>query len=720
MAFSHFHRNRAKYLGFFLVATVFSLLVFPITSELTDMASNLFGKTTGRFTFTTSGGKQVAVEDETIQAASVELAGAVGVFAQLGGIDSYSALSASDRTYAHLILLADAEELGIAPPAGRAHALIDEFKQFVQQRNPTRKLLVSEWHAMLAQMRLTEDRLEFRLGELAQVEAYVRAMKGVRVLDPVRVHQLAMPKATLVTLDHVELPFQKFKDELRAAPPADADLETWWKGLAAEVIEKKYTRSERYTIDLVALDVAAWDPATVAAELVAADLLATLELTDEEYLADGKRDALRYFGDRSKVPAAAADVTPEARAKILKDRQLKATFEKLRADFDAAVAALPPLVPPAALAPDADDAAKEAAKLAAQKVQEERAATETVAFAGIVAKYGFAVTTVADKESKELADLDPPKDTSLQFLVRGLSAPGQSGIRTQSVLPTGERIHGYLVRKAAADKDAEPKPFAEVKEDALAQWIDEHAEEKAKAKGEELLAALLAEAEKLVPAEVLDVYKAELKAGVEKLDQDKELDDDQRTVAKKAKQSAYVGLVSGYAGARYGAHFLDIVKSLGLDAKRVGPHRRDVSSSWYFNDRFSGAERFLFRQNRFATSAQDSSGPSLLSLATGAVLNEVLVDTASGAAYVAMVASSVLPAVGDLTARDRQQAERDLQSEWSRYDNPFMMQFRQFAPPPPPAYENPFAMVQIARRHHPKLRVNDASQSTAGASPYGY
>ena len=719
MAFSHFHRHRAKYLGFFLVATVFSLLTFSITRELNDMASKLFGKSTASFTFTTSGGRLVAVEDETIRSASIELAGAVGIFAQLGGIDPYSALSPSDRNYAHLILLADAEELGIAAPAGRAHQLVDDFKQFVQQRNPTVKLKVAQFHAMLAQMRLTEARLEFRLGELAQVEAYVRAMKGARVLDPVRVHQLAMPKATLVTLDHVELPFQKFKDELRAAPPADADLETWWKGLAAEVIEQKYTRSERFTIDLVALDVAAWDPATVAAELVK-----KVELTDEEYLADGKRDALRYFGDRSKSPAAAADVTPEARAKIQKDRQLKVTFEKLRADFDAALAALPPLVPPAVLAPNADDAAddaaKEAAKLAAQKVLDERAAAEAVAFSGIVAKYGFAVTTIADKESKELADLDPPKDTSLQFLVRGLSAPGESGIRTQSVLPTGERIHGYVVRKAAADKDAEAKPFAEVKEDALAQWIDEHAEEKAKAKGEELLAAILAEGEKLVPAEVLDVYKAELKAEVEKLDKDKALDDEQRTAAKKAKQAAYVGWVSGYAGARYGARFLDIAKSLGLEAKRVGPHRRDVSSSWYFNDRFSGAERFLFKQNRFATSAQDSSGPSLLSLATGAVLDEVLVDTASGAAYVAMVASSVLPAVGDLTARDRQQAERDLQSEWSRYDNPFMMQFRQFAPPPPPAYENPFAMVQIARRHHPKVRVNDPSQSTAGASPYGY
>lgn len=709
MAFAHFHRHRTKYLVLFLFGTLFSLLVFPITRGLNDLAAGLFGRTSGHFVFTTTGGKEVSVEGEALQAASFELGGALGIFAQVGGLDPYASLEKSYRHYAHLILLADAEELGIVAAPGRAAGMVAEFKQFLQQSNPTRQLTVSDYQRMLAQMNLTEERLLVRLGELCQVEAYARAMKGARVLDPVRLAQLAAPKATKVALDWVELSFDKFKEELRATPPADADLETWFKGLAADVIEEKYTRGERFSLDLVLVDAGSFDPAAVPAELVA-----KVELTDDEYLADGKRDPLRYFGDRAKVPAKAEDLTPEARARIQKDRQLKATFEKLRADFDVAVAALPKLPDPPA--PDADDAAKEAAKTALA----ERAVAEGAEFAKVVARYGFAVVTHADLEMKQLAELDPPKDSSLQFLARGIAQPGASGIRTQSVLPTGDRTFGYVVRLAAATKPSEAKPFAEVKDAVLTQWIDEHAREKAQAKGEELLSQLRIEGEKLLAPEVLAAFQADRDRMTAEIEANKSLTDaEQKKASLDAVQREYVGWISGALGARYGARFREVAQGLGLVVKSAGPHRRDLSTSWYFNDRFSGAERFLFRQNRFATSAQDSSAASLLAMGAGAVLQEVLVDEAGGACYVATVTSSTLPTVDDLTARDRQQAERDLESEWSRTDNPFM---RRFAQGTTPACENPFAMVQIARRHHPRVRVNNSSASTssAGGSPYGY
>lgn len=704
MAFGHFHKYSARYLAVFLALTLFSLLTFNVTGAMTTLAAKLFGGTGGaRFTFQSSSGAMVNIDDEAIAIAAAELPGAVAIFEQVEGYSPYSALGEGERTWAHFMLLADADELGIVAPPERARELVTRFKQFVQRRNPEVQLTVTDFAAMLARSRLNEGRLEARLGELCRIEALMRAQQGVRVVDPVRLAQLFTPKGTKVGLDYVELSFERFKAELAAAPPADADLETWFKGLAADVIEEKYTRGERYTVDFVLVDANAFDPATVPA-----DLVPPTELTDDDYFAEGKRDPLRYFGDRLKVPATAADVTPEARAKIKKDRHLKATLEKLRSEYDVAVAALPAIEP---AKPDADDAAKQAAEAALA----ERVAKEAAAFAEQAKRFGFAVTTVADQEMKQLAELDPPKDSSLQFMVRGLSAPGSAGIRTQSVLPTGERTHGYVVRLAAAAKPAEPKPFAEVKGDVLAHWIEEHAKEKALAKGEELLALLLADGEKALPGATLAAYAKERDEALAKVETDKTLDDDGREAQRSFHRRSYARNVQSVARAAYSARFADHAKALGLEVKSLAPQRRDVSSSWFFNDRFSGAERFLLRQNRFA---QDGSGePMVMALRTGAVLPQVLVNDADNAAYVAMVRSRELPTPEAMTAKDREAAERELKSEWSRLDNPMMFGFQRLSGGKLPVYENPFAMAQLIRRHHPKTRVN---QGTTSFSPDGY
>ncbi len=707
MAFQHFHKHNAKYLGIFLVLTLFSLLTFNVTGAMTTLAAKLFGGTGGaKLSFQTSSGKTVNIDDETLAAASVELPGASAIFAQVEGYDPYSSLSEGDRTYAHLMLLADADEVGIVTPTERATELVTRFKQFVQRRNPQIQLTVTDFAAMLARSRLSEQRLEFRLGELCRVEAVMRAQQGVRVIDPVRLGQLYTPKATQVGIDYVELSFERFKSELAAAPPSDVDLEAWFKGLDANVVAEKYTRGERYSVEFILVDADAWDPASVAADLVSA-----VDLTDDDYLADGKRDALRYFGDRTKIPATAADVTPEARAKMKKDRQLKATLEKVRAEFDVAVAALPAVEE---AKPDADDAAKQAVTAALA----DRVAKENAAFAEQAARFGFTITAHSDLEMKQLAELDPPKDSSLQFMVRGLSAPGTAGIRTQSVLPTGDRKWGYVVRLAAAAKPAEPKPYAEVKAEVLTQWIGDHAKEKALAKGDELLALLIADGEKALAPETLAAFAKERDELVAKVEADKVLDADGKKQQREFHQRAYARHVAAVAGKAYTARFAEHAKALGLEVKSLAPQRRDVSSTWYFNDRFSGAERFLLRQNRFSP---DGNGESMLmALRAGAVLPQVLVNDADSSAYVAMVRSRELPDLSSMSAKDREAAERELKSEWSRIDNPMLFGFRQMGGAKVPAYENPFAMAQLIRRHHPQVRLNDGATGSSSADGYYY
>ena len=705
MAFGHFHKYSARYLAVFLVLTLFSLLTFNVTDAMTEMAARVFGGTGGaRFTFKSSSGKDVNVNDEALAIASSELPGAVAIFEQVEGYSPYSALSEGERSYAHFMLLADADEMGIVTPLERARELVTRFKQFVQRRNPEVQLTVTDFAAMLARSRLTEQRLELRLAELCRVEAVMRAQQGVRVVDPARLVQLFTPKGTKVGIDYVELSFERFKSELAATPPPDAELESWFTGLAADVIASKYTRGERYTVDFVLVDANAFDPATVPTELVAA-----IDLTDDDYLAEGKRDALRYFGDRIKVPATAADVTPEARAKIKKDRQLKATLEKLRSEFDVAVAALPAVEP---AKPDADEAAKQAAEAALA----ERVAKESAAFAEQAKRFGFAVTTVPDQEMKQLAELDPPKDSSLQFMVRGLSAPGSAGIRTQSVLPTGERTHGYVVRLSAAVKPSEPKPFAEVKGDVLTHWTEENAKAKALARGEELLALLVADGEKALPPAIAAAFAKERDDALAKVETDKNLDDEGKKSQRDFYKRTHARNVQSAARSAFSARFGEHARALGLEVKSLAPQRRDVSSSWYFNDRFAGAERFLLRQNRFA---MDGSGePMLMALRAGTVLPQVLQNDADNAAYVAMVRSRELPGVDAITAKDRDAAERELKSEWSRIDNPMMFGFQRLSGGKVPVYENPFAMAQLIKRHHPQTRVNEGS--SASFSPDGY
>lgn len=707
MAFQHFHKHSAKYLLVSLILIVFSLLTFNIAPALTDLAAKVFGGTGGaKLTFESSSGELVRIDDETLSLCAREVESAAGFYQSVAGFDPFDGIEEGDRPYAHLMLLAEADAMGIVEPPEHAEQLMTDLKRALQRSVPDTTLTTADFARWLGANGLNEGRLLLRFAELARVEMVVRALRGTRVIDPERLVQLFVPKATKVGVDYAYLPFEKFEAELAAAPPADEELEAWFKALSEEVIEKDFTRGERFTLDFVLVDGDAFDPAGVPA-----DLLAPVELTDDEYFAEAKRDPLRYFGDRTKVPASAEEVPPEAREKIRRDRLLKLCLEKLRSEFDVAVAALPALEP---AAPDADDAAKEAAKAA----RDERIAKEAELFAEQVRRFGFETTKVVENDVAQLAELDPPKDTSLRFMVLGLAEPAASGIRTQSIVPTQERKWGYVVRKAAPTLPKEIKPFAEVKAQVLERWIDEHAQERAEAKGAELLAALLAESEAKVPAEVRAAFAKERDEAVAKADADAKLDDETKEQLRESARIAYATRIAGAAGPIGRARFGEIATSLGLDVRSIAPQRRDVSTQWYFNDRFAGAERFLLRENRFTTNPGDPSGAWLLAAAQGAVLPRVLVNEEEHEAYVAMVASRELPAVADMTRKDRDQAERELRSEWGRLDNPFMRRFLGGDAALPREPDDPVTMQALVERHKPMVRVTDFSAPSA--APYAY
>src|SRR5688572_2960171 len=127
------------------------------------MAANAFGHASAKLVFTTTSGKQVQVEEETLAMARSELKGACQVYSRMGGLDPYAGMADDERAYAHAILLAEAEELGISAPSEQVTALVDRFKQFVQQmaeqQQPGTVVYREDFARSLAQVRLTEQSL---------------------------------------------------------------------------------------------------------------------------------------------------------------------------------------------------------------------------------------------------------------------------------------------------------------------------------------------------------------------------------------------------------------------------------------------------------------------------------------------------------------------------------------------------------------------------------
>jgi len=691
MPFRHFHRHSKKYLLVFLIATLFSLLAFNITDALQSAAASMFGGTGGRYlAFKTINGREVGVEQGVFDATRYELPGAVDIyrssqmqsrfdpFAQV--FDPYAGVGREDLPLLHLMLLSDADEMKLALPPENAERLVEKFKENLQRQFPD--FTRGQWSQLLRNVRLTEETLLQRLGEILKVEAYVRAMKGVPVVDPARTRLLFVERHMKVGLDYVEFPFEKYKEELKASPPSDADLETWFKGLSADVIEEEFTRQQRFSLDLVTVDADAWDPASVPAELMPA----VPELTDEDVLREVRKDPKRHALETP--PTKIEEVTAETRARVKKDQQLKAVLEKLRADFDAAIAALP-----------AVDTTKTEEEQKAAKA--ERIVKENEAFAQVVTKYGLpAPKNFVDQEAKLLAEIDPPKDMALQYIAPGLVPPASTsgGLRTQSALPARDRKWAYVVRLTDDPKPTEPKPFAEVKEQALERYVEDHAKERALAKAKELVAAFVAEAEKALPEAVKTAFRAEIEADVKRAENamaaGAELTDEMKKSAREQAESVHFMHVQSALKGAAGAKFADVARGLGLEVKSIAPQRRSVQSTPYFNDRFSGAERFLLRQ-------YDEDEASLLGYSEGTV-SPLLVNDADKAAYVAKVASRQEPSLEEMTPKDRQDIER----------------FEKFRRPVVAPYANPFSMAEMVRTHEPKVLPRGSAQQYAG--PYGY
>ena len=671
MAFSHFHRHSKTYMLIFLVATLFSLFTFNVTGAILQSFASIFGGAHGSaMRFKAANGTLIGLSQEEMEAAK----------RQVGGLTRFNvgnrfAKDARDAWIPHVMLHEDARLAGIHVPSEVVDQQIETIKWQIQmqmqfdpqQRYKGHQLTQAEFEGMLAASGLNLDTLAARLRESLEVDSYVRSLAGPDVPDPEQVIERFQTKNELVTLEYVAFSFDHFAQQLRKEPPPDAELEEWYKKLPAATINLEFTRDERFSIDLATVDADAWDPAKGDPALLAS----VPEPTDDQLVQEAKRDPIRYAG--GKAPEKAADLDAAARAKIAKDRKLKVVVDKARADFEEAAKKLPA---PPELKPEATEEEKKAAEAAkaANNVEERRL------FGEIAAKHGFTVTHHDDLEPKQLDEVDPPKTSTLQFLVRGL--PATKTIHASSSLPSRDMKHAFLVR-VDAHKARETKPFAEVREKVLGKWIDEHARQKAIDAAQAFLDGVVAEGRKAVPADRFAAVDAERDANLKKIEDEKELAAEPRRLRVAAEHERWSDLVQSIVGPTVSASFGDAAKAKGLNVTKVGPQRRSVRDTPWFRDRFAGAERYLWSQ----ASGPNDVSPRLLGYAPG-MLSGVLVDDDGQACYVARIAARTRPKAEEMTPADRDEAERENQV-WLRQ--------RRLIP-----YQNPFSYSAIVRSHQPE------------------
>lgn len=671
MAFSHFHRHSKTYMVIFFIATLFSLLTFNVTTSILQSFAAVFGASRGSaMQFKAADGQTVGLTQDEISAATRQVA-AITKF----NFDNGIAHDSRNAWIPHVMLHADAHAAGIHIPDEVVDQQIESLKwrmqlQFQFSPDPELKnhvLTQAEFERAIWNAGLTLDTLSIRIREALEIDAYVRSMMGPDVQDPEQVIERFQVKNELVTLEYVAFSFDHFVQELHKSPPADAELEEWYKKLPAATVNLEYTRDERFSIDLATIDADAWDPASADPALLAG----VAEPTDDQYLQEAVRDPIRYAG--GKAPEKAADLDAAARAKIAKDRKLKVVVDKARAEFEEAAKKLPA---PPELKPEATDEEKKAAEAAkaANNGEEHRL------FGEIAAKYHFELAHKEDLEPKQLDEVDPPKTSTLQFLVRGL--PATATIRASSSLPSRDVKHAFIVR-VDGHKARETRPFAEVKEKVLEKWIEEHAKLKATEAAQAFVDGVVAEGRKTVPAERFAAVDEERDQNLKKITDDKELGDEPRRARTAAEHESWSDLVQSVVGPTVSTSFTSAAEAQGLTVTKIGPQRRSVRDSPYFRDRFAGAERFLWNQG----GGPADGSRKLLGYSPG-MLSGVLVDDDGKACYVARVVMRARPKAEEMTPSDRDDAERENQT-WLRQ--------RRSVP-----YENPFSYSALIRSHQPE------------------
>src|SRR5262249_36751071 len=201
------------------------------------------------------------------------------------------------------------------------------------------------------------------------------------------------------------------------------------------------------------------------------------------------------------------------------------------------------------------------------------------AFAEVGKKYGFTFAHFDDQTPKQVEELDPPKTSMLHNLLNGVKVP--TIVHSCSFLPSRDVKSAFMAR-VDAWKKAEPKSFAEAKEAALEQWIDEQSKVKAEQAAQAFLDAVVAQGRTGVPAERLAAIDQQRDDAQKALDAEKDVADEAKKTRREAIHSRWVDNVQAAIGADVSKAFGEVAKAQGLELAKIGPQRRSVMATPFF------------------------------------------------------------------------------------------------------------------------------------------
>ncbi len=684
MAFRHFHKHKKKYMIVASIATIFVMFTFSVTtaiSAFTGSGGSPLGGTSW-LRFQTTSGRTVEYnlsEWTRLKNEIIGLCNLVGPMAVAPVLPD----SVGDAPLIHAICLAEAEEMGLhIPESVIDRSLANLYASFGRDGQSMSK---RDFNRILSQVGLNQASFKERMREVMKASYYREAVEGSRVYDPQDIKRHFERENELISLEYVEFPFEDYAQTLRDDPASEEELKEYFLGLPANIVQGKFSRPERFDLELALLDYS--DESFTLPEAALEDFE---EPSDAELLAKYRREPNRYEASAGPVEEA-TDIPENSRAKILRDLQMKAALSKLREVFDAAVN---PEENTGDSLDDIDELLGEEGEGGPRQVAsedgeglsaEEKAAQDSAEFQRLVAEWGLRYERHNDLERQDLMTLDPPNDTTLPFVLGGLQ-PGEVRV----VEAAGERQWGYLLRLVERKARA-PKTFDEAKDDVLEHWVTEQAEVTAKEAADSFRNGIRDQAVAQLDAGQADFLAAardEMNAEID----GSGLSQNEKEQRKDAVERDYFLNVSSLVRGKEDELFVKQATADGLERKTIENFRRDIGRTPTFYDRYEGAERFLMRLDTFGDT------PQLLGFAAGEV-SDVLLDSAGKTCYVARILSRTRPSMDDINQVDRSNAEANAQRE---------VQTRLQIP-----YQNRFSMQNLAKMHKPELRILSEEEQAA-------
>ncbi len=641
MAFRWFRQNKQATKWLYIGITIFVMVTFTVTGAMLDgLSDDSAERVAGRFV--TKGGETVEVKAVDLRNLSYRLGRLSG-----GRIED-------EGVWRHIMLETLADEAGIVVGD-------DVLKRYIRSTLlQARVQSQQEYEQFLRMLNLSQPAFEELMRSSARQDLYQQLAD-----DPPRVLSEAVYDRFKTENEEFRVEYVAFVDDairadLEATEPSEDELKSFYEDdMSAVRKANDFSTPERYGLDAAVLDLASADSAAMRAllpenqreiadrevetfydshldrYLVEEDDAASDENESEEGESSDDEDEEGDEGaDEEEDVESYRDldeVRPEIEKEILATRLINTAvgeYNTLKFERDRK---------------EAEEAADDSNE-SDESNDESEAADDGDLLDEIAEKYGLErVDFGAPILLEGIAELDRigGKDLeSVRFLPEG-------GVRPRH--PTDDIPYAAVVRmkeKVAA----EPKPFAEVKDDLPDAWREETAQKRAEEAALAFWDALTAKAREAVAEEVEKLEQEATELADAMIEKDSVEDDEQKQAIRDRETAAMKPRIEALLAPHRGEHFEAVANEQGLTIEATDWFRKSYRSTAFYRDEEPSPAKFL--KGHFP----------IFETEVGGVLGP-LRDAAGGSSLVARVKERRFPSPSDMTLKDRSAAEMRVRQE---------------------------------------------------------